>query len=162
VIKVMDQQLAIDANAGFQYLLTGDESWIACDSTPSRMWTMVRSEIDPIIRPINHLRKTMTIVFFGINSIALIDILAKSQFKLRILQGKYYQETRLDHVSYQVEIARNSHRSTFWSYHLIHKYMCQPHMQGSRLRVSQKIIIREWTSWKIKLIESVSTLRSIP
>jgi hypothetical protein len=26
VIKVMDQQLAIDANAGFQYLLTGDES----------------------------------------------------------------------------------------------------------------------------------------
>jgi hypothetical protein len=73
--KVMAQQLAIYTNAGFQHLLTGDESWMAHEDTPSRMWTMARSDVDPIARPISHLRKTMMRVFFNINGIALIEIL---------------------------------------------------------------------------------------
>jgi hypothetical protein len=47
----MAQQLVMHANAGFQYPLTGDESWMAYDYTPSRMWTMARSEVDSIARP---------------------------------------------------------------------------------------------------------------
>jgi hypothetical protein len=34
VAKVMVQQLAIYANAGFQHLLTGDKSWMASDYMP--------------------------------------------------------------------------------------------------------------------------------
>jgi hypothetical protein len=37
VTKVMAQQLAASANAGFQYPLTGDELRMAYDYTPSRM-----------------------------------------------------------------------------------------------------------------------------
>jgi hypothetical protein len=73
--KVMAQQLAVYANTGFQHLLTGDESWMAHDDTPSRMWTMAWSDVDPIARAINYPRKTMMRVFFSFNGIALIDIL---------------------------------------------------------------------------------------
>jgi hypothetical protein len=37
---------------------------------------MARNEVDPIVRPINHHRKIMTTMFFGVNGIALIDILS--------------------------------------------------------------------------------------
>jgi hypothetical protein len=73
--KVMAQQLVIHANARFQDLLTGDESWMACNYMLSRMLTMARSDVDPIVRPIKYPQKTMTMIVFGINGIALIDIL---------------------------------------------------------------------------------------
>jgi hypothetical protein len=76
-VKVMGQQLAIYANAGFQHLLTGDESWMVHNDTPSRMWTMARSDVEPIARAINYPRKTMMSVFFNFNGIALINILPK-------------------------------------------------------------------------------------
>jgi hypothetical protein len=71
----MAQQLAIHANAGFPHQLTGNKSWMACDYTPSRIWAMARSDVDPIARLINHPRKTLMTVFFGVNGIALINIL---------------------------------------------------------------------------------------
>jgi hypothetical protein len=74
-VKVMAQQLAIYTNAGFQHSLTGDESWMAHDDTPSRMWTMARSDVDPITRTINYPRKIMMRVFFNVNDIVLIEIL---------------------------------------------------------------------------------------
>jgi hypothetical protein len=37
--------------------------------------TMAQSDFDLIAPPISHLRQTTMIVFFGVNGIALIDIL---------------------------------------------------------------------------------------
>jgi hypothetical protein len=40
VVKVMAQQLATHANAGFHHPLASDESWMASDYTASRIWMM--------------------------------------------------------------------------------------------------------------------------
>jgi hypothetical protein len=63
------------ANAGFQHPLAGDESWMACNYTPSRIWTMVRNDVAPIARPISHFWKIMMMFLFGVNSIVFIGIL---------------------------------------------------------------------------------------
>jgi hypothetical protein len=70
----MIQQLAIHANAGFQHILTGDESRIVYDDMSPRMCTIARSDIDSIARPTSYPRETMMTIFFGFNSIALINI----------------------------------------------------------------------------------------
>jgi hypothetical protein len=59
VTKVMIQQLEMRANVGFQYQWTGNESFIAFDCTPSRTWTIARSEIDLIAWLISHPGKAM-------------------------------------------------------------------------------------------------------
>jgi hypothetical protein len=72
VAKVMAQQLTIYVNAGFQYPLTDDESWMLYGYRPSRMWTIARSEVDPIARPTSYHRKTMMTVSSkcsGINTV---------------------------------------------------------------------------------------------
>jgi hypothetical protein len=86
--KVMAQQLAIHANARFQHPLTGDESWTACNDSPSRMWTITRSDIDQIAWPTNHPRKIIMAIFFGVNSIAFINIL----FEKIKLNSEYFKE----------------------------------------------------------------------
>jgi hypothetical protein len=48
VVKMMGQQMAVRANAGIQHEWTGDESWMASNYTPSRMWRMAWSDVDPI------------------------------------------------------------------------------------------------------------------
>jgi hypothetical protein len=58
----------------FRYPLTDDDSWMPCDYTSSRMWTMTQSDVNLIARSINHPRKTMMTVFVGINDIALLNI----------------------------------------------------------------------------------------
>jgi hypothetical protein len=88
VTKVMAQQLIINANAGFQHLLTGDKSCMVCDYTPLRMWTMARSDVDRIARPTSHSWKTMMTIFFGVKAIALIDILPE---KIK-LNSEYFRE----------------------------------------------------------------------
>jgi hypothetical protein len=39
------------------------------------MWTIARSDVDPIARPTSHPRKIMMTIFFGVKNITLIDIL---------------------------------------------------------------------------------------
>jgi hypothetical protein len=82
------QQLAIDANAIFQYQLIGDGSWMAYSYTPSRMWRMARSAIDPIIGPIRCLRTTIMMIVFSLNSIALLDILPEKPNQTSSTSGR--------------------------------------------------------------------------
>jgi hypothetical protein len=63
------------ARTGFQYLLTGDESWMIYDQSSTRMLALDRSCVDERIRPTNDSRKTMVTVFFEVDGIALLDIL---------------------------------------------------------------------------------------
>jgi hypothetical protein len=95
VVKVMAQQLAIYAKAEYQHLMTSDESWMAYDYTPSRVWTMSRSDVDTIARPISHSRKTMKTIFFGINGISLIDILLRKTK----LSSKYFRENIIKEIN---------------------------------------------------------------
>jgi hypothetical protein len=53
-------------------------------------------------------------------------------------------------------------KSDIFENRLIYKYVRQHRMQNSGLRNSQKIIFRKCIPWGVKLIESISTLRSIP
>jgi hypothetical protein len=55
---------------------------------PSRMWTMARSDIDPIARPIIYRRTTIITIFFSVNDIDLIGILSE---KAKLSSG-YFKE----------------------------------------------------------------------
>jgi hypothetical protein len=74
VAKLIAQRLTIHANVGLQHLLTSSESCLASDYTPSRMWTMMRNDVDLIARQKSHPQKIMMTIFFGFKRIALIDI----------------------------------------------------------------------------------------
>jgi hypothetical protein len=52
---------------------------------------MAWNEVDPIAWPISHLRKTMMTVFFGVNGIALIDILPEKTK----LSFEYFKENTI-------------------------------------------------------------------
>jgi hypothetical protein len=72
---MMAWQMTIHANAVFQYLMTDNESWMAYDYTPSRIWMMAQNDVDPIARPTNHPRKPKMTVFLGVKDIDFINIL---------------------------------------------------------------------------------------
>jgi histone-lysine N-methyltransferase SETMAR len=68
---------ALDPNSrtGFKYLLTGDESLMTYDQSPSRMWAVDRSCADEKVPPANYSQKAKITVFLGVNGIALLDVL---------------------------------------------------------------------------------------
>jgi hypothetical protein len=68
---------ALDTNSrtGFEYLLAGDELWMAYDQSPTGMSAIDRSCVDEKVRPTNYSQKTMVTVFFGVGGIALSDVL---------------------------------------------------------------------------------------
>jgi hypothetical protein len=58
----------------FHYPLTGDESWMTYDQSPTGMRALDRSCVDERVRPTNHSRKTMVTVVFGVDAMACLDI----------------------------------------------------------------------------------------
>jgi hypothetical protein len=55
------------------------------------MWTMARSDVDPIAWSTSHRRKIMMTIFFGVNSMALINILpGKAQ-----LSSEYFKKNMI-------------------------------------------------------------------
>jgi hypothetical protein len=96
MIKWMVQQLAIKANVGFSHQPTCDESWMAYDDTPSRMWTRARSDVDPIARPTCHYQKTMMTILLGVKNIILVHILTgKSKLSSRYFRESMFKELDL-------------------------------------------------------------------
>jgi hypothetical protein len=113
VPKVMTQQLAMHANAGFQHRLTGDESHMACNYTPSRMWTIAESDVDPIARPTSHPRKIMMTIFFGVNNITFIDILLEKAK----LSSEYFKENIIKELDLVIYPARRKVEATHMYLH---------------------------------------------
>jgi hypothetical protein len=60
------------------------------------MWTMARSDVDPIAWSTSHHRKIMMTIFFGVNSIALINILpGKAKLSFEYLWKNMIKESDL-------------------------------------------------------------------
>jgi hypothetical protein len=99
MIRVLDN----NARTGFKYLLTGDESWMHSDQSPTKMLALDREYVEQKLRPTNYQRKTMIFVFFGVDGIALLDMLSQGwkltsvYFKehiIRALAVEKYPEAR--------------------------------------------------------------------
>jgi Ca2+-dependent lipid-binding protein len=71
---IMLEALDVHAQTTCRYLMTGDESWMMYDQTPSRMWALDRDHVDAIVRSRHQSRKTMVTAFFGVNGIGLVKI----------------------------------------------------------------------------------------
>jgi hypothetical protein len=74
--------------------------------TPLRMWPMTQSDVDPIARLTNRLRKIMILILFSLNSIAIIDILSEKAK----LNSDYFRENIIKEFDLIVHLAwRKSH-----------------------------------------------------
>jgi hypothetical protein len=71
----MVEALDNHSQTGFKYLQTGDQSWMTYHQTPIRMWAIDQSCIYEKVQPINNPQKTMITVFFGVDGIALLEVL---------------------------------------------------------------------------------------
>jgi hypothetical protein len=93
----MLEALDVHAQTNSRYLMTGDQSWMMDDQTPSRMWALDRDHVDAIVRSRHQSRKTMVTAFFRVNGIGLVKILPGSTkrtsgyFKDEVLRQTYQE-----------------------------------------------------------------------
>jgi hypothetical protein len=78
------------------------------------MWTLAPNDDDPIAWPTNHLRKTMMMILFGVNGIALIDT-SLEEAKLSLEHFKENIIKELDLIAYPPRRKRHATRMSLHS-----------------------------------------------
>jgi hypothetical protein len=92
-IRILDNQ----ARTQFKYLLTGDESWMHHDQSPTKIWALDQEFVGQQVHSTNSRRKTMIIVFLGVEGIALLTVLPRA-WKVT---SAYFQEHSLRELAVQ-------------------------------------------------------------